>query len=218
MKRTNSFAMIFIMLLFGIGEALYADLLTFDAQQTQGYEVPTPIYEGDYVFQSNFYGLGTFYNSFFFPNNGTKHLLSWSNWANPNGTSGFTLTHRLGVPFEITSFDFAGGQFNVSGFGVSSLAVTGYRGGSIIESDVFHPIVDFNGDGPGQTLRTINLNGFSGIDQLVVQAFQNNAPFYNNSASYDNFALSAVPEPSSLAFVSACTAIVATSLGRGRRQ
>jgi hypothetical protein len=128
------------------------------------------------------------------------------------------LTHRLGVPFEITSFDFAGGQFNVSGFGVSSLAVTGYRGGSIIESDVFHPIVDFNGDGPGQTLRTINLNGFSGIDQLVVQAFQNNAPFYNNSASYDNFALSAVPEPSSLAFVSACTAIVATSLGRGRRQ
>jgi hypothetical protein len=195
-KRQAILVLVLLAMLISVAGPVQADLLMFNAQPTQGYTTPTTIQEGSYVFRSNFYGLGTFYDGNFHPGNGTMHLLSWSNWQIPTGSSGFTLTHEMGSAFEVSSFDFAGGQANNANQGVSSLIVRGYSGANLIQTQSFYPGIHFNGQGPGQTLRTLSLAGFSGIESLVVEATG-----YDNIAGYDNFVVSAVPEASSLSLI-----------------
>lgn len=164
-----------------------ATVIDFDSQPEQYFV--SPIIEGDYVFASNFDGLGTNNNSNW-PSNGTMHLMSWTN----SGTSsGFNLTSNAGL-FDVQSFDFVGGY--VTEFRpVSSLTVNGWLDGALVNSFSFDAGTDFLNYTSYTTLNTI----FTGIDSLEVEAFG-----ASNRAQYDNFVVNAatsVPEPAGIALL-----------------
>lgn len=185
MEMKSLFACLFVCF---FSSSVIADVITFDTQPEQYFV--SSVVEGDYVFKNDFDGFGT-NNSSLWPTNGSQHLMSWTN----NGSSsGFTLTSLAGL-FNIKSFDFAGGYVD-GGRPVFTLKVTGWLGGSLINSYIFQSGTDFFNATSYTTLSTI----FTGIDSFKVEAIGN-----LNRASFDNFLVNTetnpVPEPVSIALL-----------------
>ncbi|WP_170309668.1 PEP-CTERM sorting domain-containing protein [Litorilituus lipolyticus] len=194
---------IFCLLLGFLALSANATLITFDEQNEQYFV--NNIVEGDYLFTTNFNGFGT-NNDNLWPSNGTMHLMSWINGGN---SSGFNLTNTVAGTFSIQSFDFVGGYVRGSN-AVTSLSVSGWLDGVLINTFNFTAGVDFQNASNYTTLSTV----FSNIDTLQVEAIGS-----NNRAQFENFIVGdavSVPEPAGVALIA--FGLVGLSLSRRKKK
>lgn len=166
---------------------LSADVVDFNSNPDFTYFV-TPIFSGGFTFtdlNSNSFGTAENLDNSS-ASNGTVHLMDWTN----NGTVSLSRMERTdGASFTLSSFDFTSGYLDGTNT-VSDLTVRGYDSAGIELVSAAFTSVDYS------EMNFTNLT-VSGFDDLSYVTFEGIGD--NNRMGFDNFVVSNIPEPSSLA-------------------